>query len=366
MPSPTNAFTGSADSADGILTVIAADTTTVVTSMNVSLSTAGALATLSASVSSPGGKVDQDTVDFTILKGNQPVATLSGIPVADGSASAPFSTAGLAAGHYAIHAAYVPATTGAEFAASADSSDGTMAITTSATTTRVSSTGLTEPYSTSAHSITLSATVSSTNAPVNEGTVTFTVLDASGHVMVTCPGIAVINGNASTSYPMGGLPAGRYHIHAAYISAKNNPSFAASADSVDGTLKVVAAATTTVVTSTRLKATFSTARQVVALKAAVSFANQALVGKVADGTVTFSVVAAGGRVVSTLIGNAVTNGMARASYNLAGSALRAATPFGPLTCRERTTPITRPAPPPTAAHWWWPATAPAPWPPAPR
>ncbi len=319
VPSPANAFTGSADSADGTLTVVPADTTTLVASLNVPLSTAGAMVTLSAVVSSAGGNVDQGTVNFTILNGTRLVATLSGKPVADGTASAPFSTAGLVFGHYAIHAAYVPATTAAEFAASADSSDGTLAIT-HATTTHVTSTGLVKPYSTTNQIVTLSATVGSANVAVNEGTVTFTVLDASGDVIVTRTGIAVINGHASASYAVSGLGAGSYHFHAAYTPAASNPLFAASADSVDGTLKVVAAATTTVVTSTGLKETFSTASQVVTLSAAVSFANQALGGKVADGTVTFSVVTAGGRVVTTLSGNTVTNGMASVSYDLAGPA----------------------------------------------
>lgn len=114
-----------------------------------------------------------------------------------------------------------------------------------ATTTTVASSASTT-YSASAQSVPLTATVTSSSGAVNEGTVTFEVLQGSTQVG-SAVSSSVVNGAAGVSFT---LPAaasvGTYTIQASY--SDTGGSFAASSDSTHS-LTVVLAATSTSVTS---------------------------------------------------------------------------------------------------------------------
>ncbi len=92
----------------------------------------------------------------------------------------------------------------------------------------------TAAFSSAAQNVTLSASVSSTPT-VNEGTVTFTVLDSSDAVVGTATSGAVSGGVASVSYALpAGLPAGPYTIDASYA----DPAGGFGPSSATGTLTV--------------------------------------------------------------------------------------------------------------------------------
>ena len=106
------------------------------------------------------------------------------------------------------------------------------------TTTTVSNAAATYGGST-----TLSANVtanSPSTAIVNEGTVTFTLLQG-GAIAGSVTSGTVTGGVATASLSVTGLSAGTYSIQATYSPASLNPNFAASTASVDGTLTISSA-----------------------------------------------------------------------------------------------------------------------------
>ncbi|HUY99147.1 MAG TPA: choice-of-anchor Q domain-containing protein, partial [Thermomicrobiaceae bacterium] len=165
-------------------------------------------------------------------------------------------------------------------------------------------------YSPSPQNVTLVAIVSSPTATVNEGTVTFTVTDATNTVVGTATTSGTVsNGQASVSYPLpGGTPAGSYTITAAYHDAAGN--FADSSGTA--TLTISAATTTT----TPANATAQDVATSVTLSATVT----SPAGTVNEGTVTFTVTDASNTVVGTAVTGNVANGSASASFNPYGLA----------------------------------------------
>ena len=86
-----------------------------------------------------------------------------------------------------------------------------------ASSTTTAAANATTTYSSSAQSVTLSATVSSAGGTVNAGTVTFTVLNGSTPVSSAVTGATVANGSASVSYPLpAATAAGTYIVQAVY------------------------------------------------------------------------------------------------------------------------------------------------------
>jgi hypothetical protein len=190
------------------------------------------------------------------------------------------------------------------------------------TRTVVTSTRLSKTFSTANQAVTLSASVNPGNSAaggrVNEGTVTFTILNASNHTVATLSGAAVSSGIASITYDLAGLAAGSYHIHATYIPAATSPNFTASASTANGTLKVAKDSTTTAV-SADASVTFSSAQQSVTLSATVSPGNSAANGEVNEGTVTFTVVDIHNhRVGSPVTSGTVSHSSASVSFMLPG------------------------------------------------
>src|SRR5207302_135486 len=146
-------------------------------------------------------------------------------------------------------------------------------------------------FSAGAQNATLSAAVTSPSGTVNEGTVTFTVLNGST-VIGTAVTVNVVNGAATTSYALpAGLGGGPYTIQAAYSGTIN---FLAYTDT-SHFLIVSAAATATAAASA--SATFNTGGQDVTLNATVTSA----AGTVNEGTETFTLLSG-----TTIIGSPVT------------------------------------------------------------
>ena len=132
-------------------------------------------------------------------------------------------------------------------------------------------TNLPASYSTAVQPLTLNAAwpPSPPGVTVNEGTVTFTVMQGATQIGVPVTSGPVANGAARASYTLpGSTPVGVNTLTATYNPIATNPNFGASA-SAAGTLTVTPDATTTGVTNAN--APFATTGQAVALHATVTF-----------------------------------------------------------------------------------------------
>ncbi len=206
----------------------------VVSAASTSVASASATATfseingegfaLSANVSSPAGTVSEGSVLFTVL--NESGTQIAGpfvTSVFGGTAAAnAFLPAGTPVGSYTIVAVYSGT---ANFAMSLPETSSLTVVAPEATSTMA--TAASAPFNSGSQTIPLSATVTSTAGVVNEGTVTFTVLN--GSTPVGTPVTAnVTSGAASAIYALpGGTPLGTYTIQAAY---NDTGSFLVSVD----------------------------------------------------------------------------------------------------------------------------------------
>ncbi|HEY7424816.1 MAG TPA: Ig-like domain-containing protein, partial [Gemmataceae bacterium] len=124
-----------------------------------------------------------------------------------------------------------------------------------ASATSTSASSATAPFSSSTQTVNLSATVTSSGGTVNEGSVTFTILQGTT-VIGTATSGPVSDGQASVSYSLpGGTAAGTYTIEADY--SDDSGSFAASSDNTQ-TLAVGSATSTSASSAT---APFSSSTQ---------------------------------------------------------------------------------------------------------
>jgi hypothetical protein len=214
-------------------------TTTSASSVSTSFSSSSQTVTLNATVTSPAGAVNEGTVTFTVREG----ATVIGAPVtsgtvSSGAASVSYSLpAGTAVGTYTIDAVYNP---GPDFEGSSDS---TQTLTVSAASSTTSASSASTPFSISAQSVTLNATVTSPAGAVNEGTVTFTVRNVATVIGAATTSGTVSGGAASVSYslPAGTAP-GTYTIQAVY---NGTTEFTGSVDSTH-TLTIAGAPTASI------------------------------------------------------------------------------------------------------------------------
>ena len=108
------------------------------------------------------------------------------------------------------------------------------------------------------------------------------------------------------------LPAGLFHVQAAYVPAATNPNFTASSDSQDAILVVGTDNTTLVLSGNLSVAVLSTQSTPVQFTAAVTSFEGSVVN---EGSVTFIIYNSSGKATATLTGNAVSNGKASATYN---------------------------------------------------
>jgi hypothetical protein len=250
----------------------------------VMFSTASQTVTLSASVTSGATKVDGGSVMFTVLNGINNIGKPVTATVVSGTASASYTLPGsTAAGTYTIQAIYLGT---ASYLGSVDAAH-TLTVNTAATTTTPAAAQTF--YSTTAQSVTLSATVTSSAGTVNEGTVTFTVLNGATTIASSNPA-KVGNGKASASVTLPpGTAIGPYTIHAVYSDTGNF-----SGSNNNSTLRVTSSATTTTVTSAANPSVFG---QTVIFTAVVTPVSPG--AGTPTGTVTF-------KDGTTVLGSAVT------------------------------------------------------------
>ena len=286
------------------LTVSPAPTTT--TTVNRSATFSGVSdqsVALSAQVSSSAGAINEGIVTFTIKNGGTPVgASVSGNVVGN-AANATYTLLKLTPGGvYTIQAVY---TDPDDFT----TSTGIGQLTVSAATTTVTpAAAATEFSASSGEGFSLSANVSSPAGTINEGAVTFTILDGSGKQVGSPIILSVLAGVASgnSSLPAK-TPVGSYTIQAVY---DGTASFATSLVS-NSNLTVSAATTATAAANVQIP--FNSAAQAVSLTANVTSPS----GTVNEGTVTFTILSGATPIGSAVSGN-VASGVATASYTLPG------------------------------------------------
>ena len=158
-------------------------------------------------------------------------------------------------------------------------------------------------------SVPLSATVTSPNGLVNQGSVTFTVLNGTTAVGIAQKG-TVVNGVASVSYPIpAGTAAQSYKIQAVYNAT---PSYLTSTDASLPAIFVSTSATTSAVAAPVGSFTFTKlASQTVSLTANVTSAG----GTVSEGTAIFTILV-GNQVVGSPVPVTVSGGQANATYTI--------------------------------------------------
>ncbi|HUY99282.1 MAG TPA: choice-of-anchor Q domain-containing protein, partial [Thermomicrobiaceae bacterium] len=287
------------------LTINAAGTTTAPANATATFSAGNQAVTLSATVTTPAGTVNEGTVTFTVTDATNTVvgtATTSGT-VTSGAASVSYTLpGGTPAGSYTITATYHDA------AGNFTDSSGTATLTISAAITVTTATSASATFSTTDQTVTLAATVTSPAGAVNEGTVTFTVTDATNTQVGTAVTSGTVSGgSASASFTLpGNTPAGSYTITAVY---NPGPDFTGSQGT--NTLAVNAAGTTTSPNS----ATAQDSATSVTLSATVT----SPAGTVNAGSVTFTVTDASNTMVGTATSGNVSNGSASVSYGLPGT-----------------------------------------------
>jgi Bacterial Ig-like domain (group 3) len=179
-----------------------------------------------------------------------------------------------------------------------------------ATTTTVSNQSAV--YSAASHSVTLSATVSSsTKGTLGSGTVKFTVKDGSGGVVGTPVSGAVSNGSASVEYTLPAEAAvGSYAIEADYTNSEG-----AYADSSDNAHSLTVEQSSTTTQAAPASAAFSPTAQSVTLNASVTSA----AGTVDEGSVEFA-IKQGSTVIGTPVSGSVSGGSASVVYALPAGA----------------------------------------------
>ena len=230
---------------------------------------------LSAQVSSKAGTVDEGIVTFTILSGGNPVGSPVHANVTGDVANATYTLlAGTSGGSYTIQAVY---TDPIDFT----TSTGTNTLTVAGAATTITASDASATFdATAGEGITLSANVSSTAGTINQGAVTFKILDSSSN-LVASTDVTVANGVASRNYILpAGTGVGTYTIQATY---DGTPSFAASLPA-NSTLTISGSTTTTAASNASVA--FDTAGETVTLTASVTSPG----GTVSGGKVTFTVL----------------------------------------------------------------------------
>ena len=195
-----------------------ATTTTAAAAATATFSTSNQNVTLNATVTSPGGgTVNEGTETFTLLQGNTVIGTAVTVNVAAGAAGATYVLpGGTAGGTYTIKAVYNGTS---NFAPSTDTSH-SLTVSPAATTTTAAAAVATS--SASDQNVTLNAAVTSPGGTVNEGAVTFTLLQGNT-VIGTAITVPVTAGAASGPYVLpGNTAAGTYTIKAVYNDTGTN------------------------------------------------------------------------------------------------------------------------------------------------
>ena len=260
-------------------------------------------ATLHATVTSGvGGAINEGTATFTVLNGTTTIGTPVTVNVVNGSIDGTYSLpAGTPGATYTVQVVFNGST---NYAAS---SAGSFPLTVNPAPSTVAATAGSTTFSTASQTVTLTASVTSAGGAVNEGAVTFTLLN--GTTAVGSPQTAnVANGTASVTYTLpAGAGAGSYAISAAY---NGTADFAASTDASQNLAVGKATSKTTAVSAT---AGYDTDGQSIKLTANVASGST----QVNEGTLTFKVLS-GSTLIGTVASGNVVGGVATASYPIPG------------------------------------------------
>jgi hypothetical protein len=226
----SGSFAASSDNTQ-TLAVSAASTTITAKSLTATFSTSDQEGSFSATVTSSAGTVNEGTVTFTIFDNLGNFIGTASSAVSNGAASVnALLPGGTPAGTYFIEADYSDSS--GNFASN---SDDNQTLTISAADTTTTASNVTTIFSQGAQSVTLNATVTSSGGTVNEGSVTFRIVDSQGNTIGTAMSSTVSNGQASVGYVLpGGTAVGSYTVQADYSDDAGN--FVAS--SGQGTLAV--------------------------------------------------------------------------------------------------------------------------------
>ena len=284
------------------LTLNPAATTTTVGNASATFNSASdQTVPLSAQISSTAGTVNEGTVTFTILSGGNPVGSPVTANVVNDAASASYDLlAGTAGGSYSIETVYSDPV---DF----KTSTGTNQLTVSAAATTITPSSAATTFNTvTGEGITLSANVSSPAGTINQGAVTFTILNSSSQQVVPPIVVNVSNGIASNNYILpAGTSVGSYTIAAEYDGTS---SYAASLPS-NSTLTISGA--TTSIAASNASIGYNAAAQSAPLTATVTSPG----GTVNEGMVTFTILSGATTIGSPVTAN-VASGTASTSYPL--------------------------------------------------
>ncbi len=204
------------------LTVSRAGSTTTAASVSSGYNSAASTAQLTANVTSPAGVVNEGSVTFQVLSGTTVIGTATSANVVAGVATIAYALPpGLATGStFSIQANYGGSADYLASANSASSTSGTLTIVKSTpAVTATTDLGSFDPQS---ETIVAHATVLNSGTNVNEGTLSFQVMN--GTTAVGAPVVVpVVNGVASTSLTLpGGTPVGSGDSIVATFSGTGN------------------------------------------------------------------------------------------------------------------------------------------------
>jgi hypothetical protein len=297
---------GSSDTSH-TLTVAAAAITVTAQNATVVYSLSSQSVTLNAAIadtSNPGDTVNSGAVTFTIMKGNAVIGSVQS-SVKNSAASAVFTVpAGLAAGSYTLAVSY--SDNPPDFTDTSDINATFTVAPAGADTTAADSSA---PFRIGAQNVILTANVTSAAGTVNEGQVTFAVMQGSKILGTPTTSGPVSSGQVSVTYALpAGTAAGKYTIAVSYSDTNGN--YADSGDT-NGTLSVVSDFVTT--TAANAAAFYSPNTQTVALQAAVANVTEPS-DPINEGTVTFT-IASGNTIIGSAQGS-VANGTANAKFTV--------------------------------------------------
>jgi Bacterial Ig-like domain (group 3) len=282
------------------LIVSAAASATAAATASATFNSSTDTVSLSATVTSIAGTINEGTETFTILNGTTVIGTAVTVNVVSGAAAANYTLpAGIAGGSYTIQAVYNGT---ADFLAFTDASQ-VLTIYAAASATAAATASAT--FNSSTDTVALGATVTSAAGTVSQGTETFTILNGTT-VIGTAVTVNVVGGAAAANYTLpAGVAGGSYIIQAVYNGTADFLAFtdASHVLTINAAASATAAATAT--------ATFNATADTVALSATVTSG----AGTINEGTETFTILN-GTTVIGTAVTVNVVNGAAAANYTL--------------------------------------------------
>jgi hypothetical protein len=292
--------------------LLSTDVVTAAGSATASFSPQAQAVSLNATVTDPnnsGDVVNEGDVSFTLVDGSgNTVGNAISAPVSNGTATASYNLpAGQAAGRYSIDGSYSDSAN--QFTDIGDTT-GTLSVSPAGVATAAQTASA--AFSTQSQNVSLSATLTDLTKPgdtINQGTVTFTLVDSNGNTVGHPVSAAVSNGSATVNYNLpAGQTAGSYTMDVRYSDAAGDVTDSGDTSS---TLTVSAANVTT--TAQAGSFVYGTANQPITLQATISDTTHPG-DTINEGTVTFTVVDSNGNTIGSSVTAAVVNGQATASF----------------------------------------------------